>query len=344
MKHCKLLSIDLAKTVFQLCSMDNNNHVIFNKKVSRKKLLESVLQSHPKTIVMEACYSAHYWGRLFESHGFQVNLIPAQHVKPFVKGNKNDHNDALAICEASLRPSLHFVPVKSIEQQDIQALHRIRQRKLRDRTALVNQIRGLLSEYGIIFNTGYRTMPTQIALLIEDMSSELSFPMRDMLHTLIEELTVTKEQIKKTEKQIENLAQQQEHHEKLMKIPGVGLLTASAMIAQVGDAKQFSNARGMAAWLGLTPKHHASGHKITNQGISKRGDCYLRTLLIQGGRSVLCQYKDQNEPLKQFAIKIKERRGINIASVAVAHKIARIIWVVLTKNQNYNPNHILTQK
>jgi len=155
MKHCKLLSIDLAKTVFQLCSMDINHQIISNKKVTRKKLLQSVLEIKPDTIVMESCYSANYWGRLFESHGFQVNLIPAQHVKPFVKGNKNDHNDAVAICEASLRPGIHFVPIKSLEQQDLQALHRVRQRKVRDRTALVNQMRGLLSEYGIIFNQGY---------------------------------------------------------------------------------------------------------------------------------------------------------------------------------------------
>ncbi|MCF6319629.1 MAG: IS110 family transposase [Proteobacteria bacterium] len=193
MKHCKLLSIDLAKTVFQLCGMDHNNHVIFNNKITRKKLLQSVLEAKPETIVMEACYSANYWGRLFESHGFKVSLIPAQHVKPFVKGNKNDHNDALAICEASLRPGIYFVTVKSIEQQDIQALHRIRQRKVRDRTALVNQIRGLLSEYGIIFNQGYVKMAASIPLIIEDMSSGLSFPMRDMLHSLLEELTVITE-------------------------------------------------------------------------------------------------------------------------------------------------------
>ncbi len=324
--------------------MDHNNHVIFNNKITRKKLLQSVLEAKPETIVMEACYSANYWGRLFESHGFKVSLIPAQHVKPFVKGNKNDHNDALAICEASLRPGIYFVPVKSIEQQDIQALHRIRQRKVRDRTALVNQIRGLLSEYGIIFNQGYVKMAASIPLIIEDMSSGLSFPMRDMLHSLLEELTVINKQVKNLETQIKQLADQQLNHKQLIQIPGIGLLTSSAAIAQVGDAKHFSSSRGMAAWLGLPPRHSGSGNKITNQGISKRGDRYLRTLLIHGARSVVSMYKDQNDPLKQFANRIEKRRGKHIATVAVAHKMARIMWAILSKNQPYNPNHALTKR
>jgi transposase len=344
MKHCKLLSIDLAKSVFQLCSMDNNHCIISNKKVTRKKLLHSVLEIKPDTIVMESCYSANYWGRLFESHGFKVNLIPPQHVKPFVKGNKNDHNDSVAICEASLRPGIHFVPIKSIEQQDVQSLHRIRQRKVRDRTSLVNQIRGLLSEYGIIFNESYKKMTASIPELIEDMGNELSFPMREMLLDLLEELQAANKQIKKTEVQIETLASQQQGHRSLLKIPGIGLLIASGAIAQVGDAKHFLNSRSLPAWLGLTPKHYASGNKIKNQGISKRGDCYLRTLLIHGARSVVNNFKDQNDPLKQFANRIEKRRGKNIAIVAVAHKMARIMWVILSKNQSYNPNHILSIK
>ena len=344
MKHCKLLSIDLAKSVFQLCGMDINHHVMFNKKVTRKSLLKNVLNYKPDSICIEACYSAHYWGRLFESHGFKVNLIPPQHVKPFVKGNKNDHNDAVAICEASLRPGIHFVPVKNIEQQDLQALHRIRQRKVRDRTSLVNQIRGLLSEYGIIFNKGYAKMSADVQLLIEDMGNGLSFPMREMLHCLLEELNTSNKQIKDFEIKIEQLASLQQGHDELMKIPGVGLLTASAIIAQVGDAKQFTSARGMAAWLGLTPKHYASGNKIMNQGMSKRGDRYLRTLLIHGARAIVTLYKDQNEPLKQFANRIDQRRGKHVAIVAVAHKMARIIWALLTKSQSYNPNHVLIQR
>jgi Transposase and inactivated derivatives len=187
-------------------------------------------------------------------------------------------------------------------------------------------------------------MTASIPLLIEDMGNELSFPMRDMLLDLLNELQAVNKQIKKSEVQIEQLANQIPGHKNLIQMPGIGLLTASAAIAQVGDAKHFLNSRSLPAWLGLTPKHFASGTKIRNQGISKRGDRYLRTLLIHGARSVVTKFKDQNDPLKQFANRIEKRRGKNIAIVAVAHKMARIMWVILSKNQSYNPNHVLTIK
>jgi transposase len=343
MKHCKLLSIDLAKTVFQLCGMDVNHHFFFNKKVNRNKLIESVIQIKPDAIVMESCYSANHWGRQFQSLGFKVNLIPPQHVKPFVKGNKNDHHDAVAILEASLRPGIHFVPVKTIEQQDLQAMHRIRQRLIRDRTSLVNQIRGLLSEYGIILTRSYRVMKTQLPLIIEDMSNQLSFPIREMLDEMLDELRTSNRRIEKLEQHIEQTAKQYPEYQRIMNIPGIGLITASALIAQVGDAKNFTNSRGFAAWLGLTPKHEASGNKIINQGMSKRGDRYLRTLLVHGGRIVLSTYK-QDCTLKRFAKQVEVRRGRHKAVVATAHKMARIIWAVLAKNQPYNPEYVMSQK
>ena len=343
MKHCNLLSIDLAKTVFQLCGMDSKHHIFFNKKVNRNKLIESVLQIKPDTIVMESCYSANYWGRQFQSLGFKVNLIPPQHVKPFVKGNKNDKHDAVAICEASLRPSIHFVPVKTIEQQDLQAMHRIRQRQIRDRTSLVNQIRGLLSEFGIIITRSYRVMKTQLPLIIEDMNNQLSFPMRELLNDLLDELRTANKRLESIEHKIEVTASSHPEYKRLIDIPGIGLITASGLIAQVGDAKQFNSSRGFAAWLGLTPKHEASGNKIINQGISKRGNRYLRTLLIHGGRIVLSNYK-QDCILKRFGKQVEHRRGKHKAVVATAHKMARIIWAVLAKNQPYNPNHVSTVK
>ncbi|GGG03637.1 IS110 family transposase [Marinicella pacifica] len=343
MKHCKLLSIDLAKTVFQLCGMDLNNHVILNKKVTRRKLVESVLQVKPDAIVMESCYSANHWGRQFQALGFKVKLIPPQHVKPFVKGNKNDHHDAVAICEASLRPNIHFVPVKTFEQQDLQAMHRIRQRLIRDRTSLVNQTRGLLSEYGIIMTRSYHVMKTQLPLIIEDMSNQLSFLMREMLNDMLDELRISNHKIEVIEQKIEQTAAAHPQYQPIMQIPGIGLITASAILAQVGDAKQFKSARGFAAWLGLTPKHQASGTKIVNQGMSKRGDRYLRTLLIHGGRIVLSTFK-QDCTLKRFAKQVEQRRGKHKAVVATAHKMARIIWAVLNKGQAYNPEYTLTQK
>ncbi len=343
MKHCKLLSIDLAKTVFQLCGIDINHHVFFNKKIARNKLIETVMQVKPDTIVMESCYSANHWGRQFQSLGFKVNLIPPQHVKPFVKGNKNDHHDAVAICEASLRPGIYFVPVKSFEQQDLQAMHRIRQRLIRDRTSLVNQIRGLLSEYGIIITRSYRSMIRELPLMIEDMSNGMTFLIRELLDDMHKELKTQNTQIEKIEQKIELTASQHSQYKRIMDIPGIGLITASALIAQVGNAKQFTSSRGFAAWLGLTPKHEASGNKIVNQGMSKRGDRYLRTLLVHGGRIVLSTYK-QDCTLKRFAKQVEDRRGKHKAVVATAHKMARIIWAVLAKNQSYNAEYVLNQK
>ena len=343
MKHCKTLSIDLAKTVFQICATDKNNNILFNKKVTRKKLIESVINANPEMIIMESCYSAHYWGRTFESLGYKAKLIPPQHVKPFVKGNKNDKHDAMAILEASSRPDIHFVPVKTTCQQDLQALHRIRQRQIRDQTALVNQIRGLISEYGIIIKRSCAAIKTELPLYIEDMSNQLTFLMREILHELWEELLSIDQRIKSTEQKIKHTAEVQPEYKRILQIPGVGLITASALIAQVGDGRHFKSARGFAAWLGLTPKHQASGTKITNQGISKRGDRYLRTLLIHGGRSVLNNLK-QECSLKRFALAVEQRRGANKAAVATAHKMARIIWAVISSDKPYNPEHILTIK
>ena len=343
MKHCKLLSIDLAKTVFQLCGTDINNHVMFNKQIKRAKLIETVLQTNPDTIVMESCYSTNHWGRQFQSMGYKVKLIPPQHVKPFVKNNKNDKHDAVAICEAALRPGIHFVPVKTIEQQDLQSMHRIRQRLIRDRTSLVNQTRGLLSEYGIIMTRSYHVMKTQLPLIIEDMGNQLSFLMREMLNDMLDELRISNNRIEVIEQKIEQTATAHPQYKSIMQIPGIGLITASAILAQVGDAKQFKSARGFAAWLGLTPKHQASGTKIVNQGMSKRGDKYLRTLLIHGGRIVLSTFK-QDCTLKRFAKQIEQRRGKHKAVVATAHKMARIIWAVMVKDQPYHPEHTLTQK
>ena len=344
MKHCKLLSIDLAKCVFQICGLASNNKTIFNRKTTRSKLLIEVLNIKPDTIFMESCYSATYWGRLFESHGFKVKLIPAQHVKPFVKGNKNDKHDALAIAEASRRPNIHFVPIKSIEQQDIQCLHRVRQRLISYRTGLTNQIRGLLTDYGIIFTKGHYAILTSLPLLIEDMSNNLSFPIRELMNDLLEELKNGNDQIGKIEKKVKTLSTKRKGFTNLMGMPGIGLINASALVSAIGDAKQFSSARGFAAFLGLVPKHEQSGTKLKSLGISKNGNRYLRTLLIHGARVIVSRYKNTDDPLKQFATKIKERRGKHKAYVAVANKMSRIVWAMLTTNTAYNPDFILTRK
>ncbi len=342
MKQCSLLSIDLAKNVFQLCALNAHHKVVSNKRVRRAKLVETVLQLHPDCIVMESCYSATYWGRTFQSHGFKVKLIAPQHVKPFLKGNKNDHHDALAIAEASLRPGIHFVPIKSIEQQDIQTLHRVRQRWVRDRTALVNQIRAILSDYGLLIKPGRHALLNELPLLIEDADNDLTLPLRRVLLSLMEELVDLNERVESVEHSITELAREQSGYHQLRDIPGMGWLTASALVSQVGNARQFSSGRGMAAWIGLVPKHQASGSKIVNQGISKRGDRYLRTLLIHCARAVVYLYKDKEEPLKRFADRIAKRRGKHIACVAVAHKMARIIWAMLSRGESYRPDAALS--
>jgi transposase len=344
MNHCKRLSIDLAKNVFQICGADTRNKILFNKKVTRKKLLMEVLNIKPEKIFIESCYSATYWGRLFESHGFEVGLIPAQHVKPFVKGNKNDKHDAVAILEASQRPNLHLVPIKSVEQQDIQNLHRIRQRLISNRTGLCNQIRGLLSDYGIIFAKGHHKVLASLPYLLEDMENALSFVMRDTLNDLLEELRSKNSQIEKVELSISHLSSKQSGYKKLLNMPGIGPINASAIVATIGNGKQFGSARGFAAWLGLVPKHEQSGNKLKSMGISKNGNRYLRTLLIHGARTVVSLYKDKDDPLKKFANKIKQKRGKHIAYVAVAHKMARIIWAMQSKDQSYNRNHLLASK
>ena len=294
MKHCKRLSIDLAKDVFQICGLCTNNKTLFNRKTTRAKLLLEVLNIKPEMIFMESCYSANYWGRLFESHGFKVNLIPAQHVKPFVKGNKNDKHDALAIAEASMRPNIHFVPIKTVEQQDIQCLHRVRQRIISHRTGLINQIRGLLSDYGIIFSKGRHKILQSLPLLIEDMSNNL-----------LEELKNKNTRIKGVEEKIKSLSKKCKGFENLMNMPGIGLINSSALVSAIGDAKQFSSARGFAAFLGLVPKHEQSGTKLKSMGISKNGNRYLRTLLIHGARSVVTRYKNTEDSLKIFAISLR---------------------------------------
>ena len=342
MKHCKLLSIDLAKNIFQICCLDRNNQEIYNRKVKRNKLLETVLQKNPKVIVMESCYSATFWGRLFQEHGFEVKLIPPQHVKPFVKGNKNDKHDALAIAEASLRPHVHFVPVKNETQQEIQILHRIRERYKQERTKLSNQLRGLLSDYGIIMKKGFSNLLATVPAVLEDCENGLTLYTRIYFEKQLDEIREKTEQLKTIEQDIKKLSKTQTGFDDLLTIPSIGDITASALIGRVGDGKQFSSSRGMSAWLGVIPKHASSGDKLKMQSISKRGDTYLRTLLIHCGRVIVNRYKDQSDPLKQFANRIVTKRGKNVAAVAVAHKLARIIWAILITKSTYNPKHALT--
>ena len=330
-----VLGIDLAKQSFQLHGVDANGQTVLNKKLSRSKLCAFVAQLPACTIGLEACGGANHWLRTFEELGHTVHMMAPQFVKPYVKSNKSDAADAEAICEAVQRPSMRFVPAKSIEQQDLQSLHRIRSQAVARRTAQTNQIRGLLMEYGLVIPQGISYVRKTIPRLLEDASNELSHLFRELLQGLYEELVHLDERIAALEIKLEGLCKNSEDCQRLLTIPGVGLLSATAMVAAIGDISAFNNGRELAAWLGLVPRQHSTGGKPTLLGISKRGDTYLRSLLIHGGRSVVRVADKHNDKRNQWIQQLDKRRGKNISAVAVANKNARIAWALLTHNTTY---------
>lgn len=334
----KVLGIDLAKQSFQIHGVDASGHTVLKRKLSRNKLSVFIAKLPPSLIGMEACGGSHYWVRVFTKLGHTVRLIAPQFVKPFVKSNKNDAVDAEAICEAVQRPSMRFVPSKALEQQDIQSLHRIRSQAVARRTALSNQIRGLLMEYGVVIPKGISHVRKQIPMILEDADNELTFLFREMLSELYDEMAHLDERVSKLEDKLKTLSAQNEDCQRLLTIPGVGLLSASAMVAAIGDINVFKNGRELAAWLGLVPRQHSTGGKPTLLGISKRGDSYLRTLLIHGGRTVVrvsAKYEDRRN---QWITELDKRRGKNISAVAVANKNARIAWALLSNKTTYQAN------
>lgn len=331
----KVLGIDLAKQSFQLHGVDQAGETVLKKKLNRNQFSAFVAQLKPCIIGMEACGGAHHWARLFKSFGHTVRLIAPQFVKPYVKSNKNDAVDAEAICEAMQRPTMRFVSDKSIEQQDMQSLHRIRSQIVARRTAQANQIRGLLLEYGIAIPQGIHHIRRQIPLILEAADNGLSDLFRQLLNELYQELVRLDDRLDGLENTLKQLCTQDEDCQRLLTIPGVGLLSATALVSSIGDIKVFKNGRELAAWLGLVPRQHSTGGKANLMGISKRGDSYLRTLLIHGGRSVIYNAKKHQDRRSRWASAIDQRRGKNIAAVAVANKNARIAWALLSKKTAY---------
>lgn len=287
---------------------------------------------------MEACGSAHYWARELQKLGHTVKLMAPQFVKPYVKSNKNDANDAEAICEAVARPTMRFVAVKTIAQQDIQAIHRVRSELVSHRTAKVNQIRGLLAEYGLAVGRRIEVLRTALPLLLEDAENGLTLDFRILLDELRQDLINLDERVQVMDKKIKTLANSHGEAKRLLAIPGIGPITATAIISTIGNGKQFKRGRDFAAWLGLTPRQHSSGGKERLLGISKRGDSYLRTLLIQGARAVLRVVGQKDDPRSRWLQNLCSRRNKNIAAVALANKNARIIWALLTKETDFLPD------
>lgn len=332
-----LLSIDIAKNIFQLYGVDERGHPVLSRRVSRNKLLEAVICLPCCRIVMEACGGAHYWARRFTAMGHQVQIIAPRFVKPFVKSQKNDRNDAEAIAEAASRPTMRYVAVNSVEQQDIQSMHRIRSLLMRDRIAQINQIRGLLAEYGVVIAQTPLKVRTQLPTIIDDEHNELTRLTRTMMRDMYERLALLDKQIARYDNMIQQVHKASPISKRLEKIRGVGPMIATGVIAAAGSASEFSNGRQFAAWLGLTPRQHSSGGKDRLFGITKRGNGYLRMLLVHGARSVVQQAVRHTDKLSRWILEVQARRGTNVAVVALANKIARTIWVLLARGQEYAP-------
>ncbi|KZM42503.1 transposase [Marinomonas sp. SBI22] len=335
MNKINTIAIDLAKNVFQICILSPDQKVLKNKQVSRAQLPLILAKQEKSIVAMEACYSSHYWARLFADMGHDVRIIPAQHVKPFVRGNKNDHNDALAIAEASSRPNINFVPLKTIEQQDIQALHRIRDKLISRRTSIVNQARGLLSEYGIIMPKGLSSFTKHIALVLDPADTRLTSRLKLQLAEVKEEYDTLSRRRLSIQRELDEYVLENKLCQRLMTIPGIGIINATALFAAIGNASQFENPRKLSVWLGLTPKQHASGGKSFVGRMSKRGNQYLRKQLIHGARTLIHRTKEKNDKFSVWVKQLVERRGVHIGVVAIANRLARLTWILLHRNEDY---------
>ena len=340
MSNVTRVAIDLAKKIFHVSAMNDDGEVVERKRL-RRAGLQSYLAQLPRgcAVAMEACGSAHHWGRLAAWHGHEVLLMNPQFVAPYVKSNKNDVNDADGIAEASTRPSMRFVGVKSVEQQHVQQVHRARQMAVRNRTGQCNQLHGLLLEYGIETPRGVSAMRRRLPEVLEDAENELPVKARALLHELGEELRRLDERVRMFDDQIAGIAARMPACKRVMAVPGIGVLTATALVAAVGDPSKFRNGREMAAWLGLVPRQRSTGGRPTLLGISKRGDRYLRTLLIHGARSTLRFAAKRTDRRNCWAAAVDERRGRNIAAVALANRNARTVWALLSRESSFDADH-----
>ena len=329
------IGLDIAKNLFQAHGVDEYGKVVLQKQLTRAKVLGFFAKLTPCLIGIEACAGAHYWARELMARGHTVHLMPAQYVKPYVKGNKNDGNDAAGICEAVTRPHMRFVSINTPTQQDTQMLHRIRERLVSARTALINQLRGLCGEYGVVFSAGPASVQRGLVKVLGENAPGLSGLALELLLDLHQQWQTLDERIATYDARVVQACRGDERSQRLDAIPGYGPLSATALVAAVGNATQFPNGRQMAANLGLTPREHSSGGKQRLFGISKRGDVYLRTLLIHGARTVLQHAANKTDRLSRWVMAVQARRGKNVAAVALANKLARIAWAVLARGRTY---------
>jgi transposase len=329
MEKITTVGIDLAKRVFALHGVDGSGRAMLKKTVRREQLVELVASLPPCVIGMEACSGAHAWARQFQGFGHEVKLMAPAFVVPYRKSGKNDGNDAEAICEAVQRPNMRFVPVKSAEQQGLLALHRVRQGWIEERTATINRMRALLTEFGVVLpNRAPHVRRNALAA-----GERLPALARRALEDLRSQLALLDERIGAYDRELEAQAQASEPAQRLMKIRGIGPITAVAIVATVGNARDFKSGRQFAAWLGLTPRQHSSGGRSRLGRITRRGDAYLRCLLVQGARSVLHTAIRHSDRMSRWILNLQGRRGYHKTLVAIAAKNARIAWALLSKGQ-----------
>ncbi|MFV0448268.1 MAG: IS110 family transposase [Vibrio sp.] len=335
MNNLSTICIDLAKTVFQVALINKHGKLVSNQKVSQLKLI-SIVAQHPKAVVcMETCSTAHYWGRKFQQAGHKVLLVPAQIAAKYRSGNKNDPNDALAIYEASQRTNIHFVPVKTIEQQDLASLLTLREGYIKQRTQLSNRIRGLAMEYGVKFPVGIHSLRKQLPFELENAENEFTDTARFILHNLKEQLAALDTPIDEVTQTLTHLAKQNEQCKLLVSLPGISWITASALVAKLGNASSYKCGRDASASIGLVPAHTGSGGKNVNLGITKRGDRYLRSLLVHGARAVVSRVEGKSDPLSLWIRGLLEKNHMNKVVIALANKTVRMACAMLKSHQPY---------
>jgi transposase len=332
------IGLDIAKQIFELHGVDERERAVLRKTLKRDRVLEYFAQLEPCTVALEACGGAHYWYRELSKLGHTVRLLPTTKVKPYLDGNKNNANDAAALCEASSRPSMRFVEPKTAVQQDLQALHRVRQVNVRHCALLTNQIRGLLLEYGITIARGLAALNRALPELLEYEEQRLSPLLKQLLAAQWRMLKLHRRQIEVYDRRIAGIAKSDASCRALLKIEGIGPITATALVAVTGKGQQFKNGRHLSAYLGLVPGHSNTGNKTVMLPITKRGNRYLRTLLIHGARSALYAARNKDNSRSLWLQRLQSRRGNNIAAVALANKNDRVAWAVLRFGQTYRPD------
>lgn len=329
------IGLDLAKNIFHMVALDQQGKPNQRKKFSRKQLVHYFSNLEPTIVAMEACGSAHYWARQFTQYGHQVSLLPAQHVKAYLRGQKNDYNDALAIVEASVHGAIRSVPVKTIEQQDNQAMHRMRQLRIKEQRSVGNQLRGLLSEYGLIMPQGASHIRKNIPLILADAENGLTVMFRELLHREYQRFVYLDDEIDWFNQQLLKQSKNDEVCKRLIALPGFGPVVSSAVKGWMGNGSQFQRGRDASAALGLVPRQYTSGDKVKLSGITKRGDKYTRSLVVHGARAVVRNAHKKDDPLSRWITRLVVTRGYNKATVALANKLIRMAWVIIAKEETY---------